>query len=103
MSLIAVFTTVGDEEQARRISRELVQRRLVACAQISPIESFYVWQGGLCQEPEFRLLLKTTAERYAAVEAAIRELHPYELPAIHAVALERVSEPYARWVRDSVA
>jgi periplasmic divalent cation tolerance protein len=102
MSLIAVFTTVGDEEQARRIARELVQRRLAACAQISRIESFYVWQGELCQEGEFRLLLKTTAGNYTATEAAIRELHPYQLPAIHAVALEHVYGPYAQWVADSV-
>lgn len=102
MSLIAVFTTVGTADDARRIARELVQRRLVACAQISPIESLYVWQGALCEEGEFRLLLKTTAGHYTAVETAIRELHPYTLPAIHAVALEPVSEPYAQWVVDSV-
>jgi periplasmic divalent cation tolerance protein len=102
MSLIAVFTTVGDEEQAQHIAREVVQRRLVACAQIEAIESVFYWQGALCQEREFRLLLKTTADNYAAVEAAIHELHPYELPAIHAVALDRVFEPYAQWVIDSV-
>ncbi len=102
MSLIAVFTTAGDEATARRIARELVQRRLVACGQISPIESFYVWRGAPCHENEFRLLLKTTTDQYAAVEAAIRELHPYELPAIHAVTLDHVFEPYGQWVADNV-
>ncbi len=102
MSLIAVFTTVGDEEQAQHIAREMVKRRLVACAQIEAIESVFHWQGALCQEREFRLMLKTTAGNYAAVESAIRELHPYELPAIHAVALDRVFEPYAQWVSDCV-
>ena len=102
MSLIAVFTTVGDEEQAQHLAREMVRRRLAACAQIEAIESVFHWQGKLCQEREFRLMLKTTAGNYDAVEAAIRELHPYELPAIHAVALDRVFERYAQWVSDCV-
>jgi periplasmic divalent cation tolerance protein len=97
-ALLAVYTTIGELEQARELARELVQRRLAACAQICPIESFYHWRGELQNEPEFRLLLKTTAARYADLEAAIRSLHPYELPAIYAVAVVRGSTPYERWV-----
>lgn len=95
---IAVVTTVGSLEDARRIARTLVERRLAACAQISEIESCYRWQGALQQEREYRLLLKTGAQRYAAVEAAILELHPYELPAIHALTLDEVHAPYADWI-----
>jgi periplasmic divalent cation tolerance protein len=98
MKPIAVVTTVASREQAQRIARALVERRLAACAQISEIESIYRWEGALQQEPECRVLLKTVDERYAEVEATLRELHPYELPAIHAFALEHVFEPYARWV-----
>ena len=98
MNLIAVFTTVGSREQARTIADALVLRGLVACAQISQIESVYVWQGALQREPEFRLLLKTTVAQYAAVESAIRELHGYELPAIFAVEVSHAFEPYAAWV-----
>lgn len=98
MKLIAVHTTVSTVEEARKIARTLVERKLVACAQISRIESFYCWNGAVQNEPEFRLLFKTTDARYQAVESAIRELHPYELPAIWAVALARVHEPYAAWV-----
>ena len=100
MTLLAVYTTVGTADQARAMARALVERRLAACAQIEPIESFYAWKGAVQHDPEFRLLLKTTAERYDAVEAAIRELHPYELPAIHAVAVERAHAPYAAWVAE---
>lgn len=98
MKLLAVYTTVATQEQARTIARALVERGLAACVQIGAIESFYRWGGELHDEPEFRLLCKTTDARYDAVEAAIRELHPYELPAIYAVALEHVYEPYAAWV-----
>lgn len=99
MKLIAVLTTIDDREAARRIAREVVERRLAACAQVSEIESFYRWDGALCGEREFRVLFKTTAHAYEAVERAIRELHPYELPAIWAMPVEFVYAPYGEWVR----
>ena len=98
MNLIAVHTTVATLQDARRIAQALVTRKLAACAQISEIESFYVWNGVLQNEPERRILFKTTADRYAAVERAIRELHPYELPAIHAVPIVQASSHYAAWL-----
>lgn len=98
MACIAVVTTVGSLEEAQRLGRALVERRLAACAQIAPIESFYVWNDALCNDREFRLLLKTTEGRYGALEAAIREGHAYELPAIHAERLEPVYPPYAEWI-----
>ncbi len=98
-ALLAVYTTVASRDDAQRIARALVERRLAACAQIEAIESVYRWDGALQQATEFRLLLKTTAAQYPAVEAAIRAMHPYTLPAIHALALEAVYPPYADWVR----
>jgi len=100
MKLLAVYTTVASVDAARRMARALVERRLAACAQIGEIESFYVWQGALANDREFRILFKTTEARVAEVEAAIRELHDYELPAIHAVALEHVHAPYGRWIEE---
>jgi periplasmic divalent cation tolerance protein len=100
---IAIVTTVATREDARRIGTALVERHLAACAQISEIESIYAWQGALQQEPEFRLLLKTTEEHYASVEEAIRKLHPYELPAIHAFAFAHVDAAYAAWIESHCA
>ena len=103
MNLIAIHTTVGTRAQAQHMARTLVERRLAACAEISEIESFYSWKGAIQNEPEFRLVLKTTEARYEAAEAAIVELHPYELPAVHAVPLAHVHGPYARWVEDGTS
>ena len=103
MELIAVFTTVGQMEQARHLARSIVERKLAACAQLSQIESFYDWQGSLRNEPEVRLLFKTTKQNYPALEAAILELHPYDLPAVHAVELSAVHGPYAQWVVENSA
>jgi periplasmic divalent cation tolerance protein len=87
--------------EAQAMARALVERKLAACAQISEIESFYIWDGAVQNEPEFRILFKTTRERYAAVESAIRELHSYALPAIHAFAFERIHAPYEAWIEDN--
>lgn len=95
---IAVVTTVATSAEARAMARALVERKLAACAQICAIESVYQWKGQLHNEQEYRIVFKTTAERYPAIEAAIRELHSYELPAIHAQALEQVYAPYAQWI-----
>jgi periplasmic divalent cation tolerance protein len=100
MTLLAVFTTVASAEAAREIGRALVERKLAACAQITQIESIYSWDGAVQNEAEYRVMFKTTAARYPAIEAAIRELHTYELPAIHAVAVEVAYEPYAAWVEE---
>jgi len=101
MSLLAVFTTTGSRAEAERLATALVEGHLVACAQISEIESRYEWQGALQLEREWRLLLKTTAARYAAVEAAIRALHSYELPAIYALPVAQADAAYAAWVEKS--
>ncbi len=103
MTHIVVLTTVASLEDARTLARTMVERRLAACAQISPIESYYHWHGAVHNEPEFRIAFKTVAERYAHIEAAIRAQHPYELPDIHALSLDHVYAPYAQWVEQATA
>lgn len=98
MKYIAVVTTVATRAEAEAMAKSLVERKLAACAQISEIRSFYVWDGAVQNEPEQRVLFKTTDERYAELEAAIRQLHSYDLPAIHAYALAHVYAPYGEWI-----
>ncbi len=100
MSIIAVFTTIDSLEHARAIAHALVTRKLAACAQISSIKSVYEWQGAVQDDAEYRIVIKTTAERYDEVEAAIVELHTYDLPAIYALAAERAFDPYTDWVTE---
>ena len=102
MTLLAVYTTVASREEALTMAKALVERRLAACAQVSEIESVYRWDGAVRHEPEFRIVFKTVAARYAEVEAAIRELHSYELPAIYALAVEQADPRYAAWVKEEL-
>jgi periplasmic divalent cation tolerance protein len=96
--LIAVVTTVATEDDARRIAKACVERRLAACIQLSHIASLYYWNGQLQEDREVRLLLKTTEARYGELESALRELHPYDLPAIYALEVNKADTAYASWV-----
>jgi periplasmic divalent cation tolerance protein len=96
-----VVTTVGTAEAAHRLARGMVERRLAACAQIGAIDSVYRWQDAVHEDAEFRLLLKTAPDRVDALLAALREQHPYELPALHAWPVAVADPTYAGWVTDS--
>lgn len=86
MPPLLVFCTCPDREVAGRIAHALVGRRLAACVNVLPaVESIYRWQGKLEQATECLLLIKTAADRLEALQAAIIELHPYELPEVLAV------------------
>ncbi|MFG6455631.1 divalent-cation tolerance protein CutA [Roseateles sp. BYS96W] len=96
--LVAVFTTVSTRQQADLLARATVEQRLAACVQIEAIHSTYRWQGEIVNEPEVRLMLKTTQANYAALEVLLRQRHPYEVPAIFALPIAEASAPYAGWV-----
>jgi len=99
MDALVVLTTVATKEDAERLGRALVERKLAACAQIlGPMTSIYRWKGAVQQEPEHLCLLKTRRERFAELEAAIRELHPYETPEIIALPVTAGSAAYLAWL-----
>jgi periplasmic divalent cation tolerance protein len=100
---LQVLTTVGSEEDAERISIALVERRLAACVQtVGPIASRYRWQGKVETAREWQCLAKTEAARYAEIEAAIREIHPYDEPEIVATPIVAGSAGYLAWVSENV-
>jgi periplasmic divalent cation tolerance protein len=99
-----VLSTTGSQEEARRIGRALVERRLAACVNVvGPIESIYRWRGKVEQAAEFLLLMKTTAERIGELQAALRELHSYEVPECIALDISEGSADYLQWIEQSVA
>jgi len=102
MELLAVFTTVPDAASAAQLARAAIDRGLAACVQQDSVHSTYQWQGQLQSEPEVRLLFKTTAAAWPALQALIAQLHPYEVPAIYALPVPHASAGYAQWVAQQV-
>lgn len=96
---LIVLTNLPDEASARALAEHLVDARLAACVNLlAPCTSVYRWQGAIERATEVPLLIKTTAAAYAALEAAIRARHPYELPEIVAVPVVLGLPDYLRWV-----
>ena len=99
MATLLVFTNLPDRSAAERIADMLVEKRLAACVNIlAPCRSVYRWKGAVQRDEEHPLLMKTTGERYPALEEALRAAHPYELPEIIAVPVERGLPAYLDWV-----
>jgi periplasmic divalent cation tolerance protein len=96
---IVIITTVGTEEQANLLAQELVERRHSCCVNILPIQrSVYRWQGKICTDSEFMLVIKALATEYDAIEKAIGELHSYDLPEILAFEISRGEAGFLAWI-----
>ena len=99
MGTLLVLTNLPDRAAAERLAESLIAQRLAACVNIlSPCRSVYRWKNAVQHDEEHPMLVKTTAERYPALEQAIRAGHPYELPEIIAVPVERGLGAYLDWV-----
>lgn len=98
-AILLVQTNCPDGETAARLAAALVDERLAACANVlAPCASIYRWQGEVKMATETPLLLKTAADRYPALEARLRALHPYEVPEIVAWEAARGLPDYLHWV-----
>ena len=100
---IVVLCTVPTLETAERIAQAVVERRLAACVNVVPgLVSIYRWKGALQRDEERLLIVKTRAERFEALRAAIVELHPYEVPEVVALPVIAGHAPYLTWLDESV-
>lgn len=96
---LVVITTLPDEEAARKLAASLVGERLAACVNVlAGCTSIYRWKGAVEEAQEVPVLIKTNYERYPALEAAIRRLHPYEVPEIIALRVVDGLPEYLAWV-----
>ena len=99
MDTLIVLSNLPDRTAALDLAEKLVQRRMAACVNVlAECTSVYRWRGKIETAAEVPILIKTTAERYPALEQAIRELHPYELPEIVAVPIREGLSGYLQWV-----
>jgi periplasmic divalent cation tolerance protein len=99
---VIAFSTFPDVETARKISRELVDTGLVACANIIPaVESIYYWKEKVETSAESLAIFKLTAARYSEFESRLRALHPYDVPEVVRLNITGGSVDYLRWIGES--
>jgi periplasmic divalent cation tolerance protein len=98
-----VLTTAGSHEEAQKIARQLVDRRLAACVNILPqIESIYRWQGKVENATEWLLIIKTEIGIFDRLQEAIKELHSYDLPECIMLDVAGGSVPYLEWIKENI-
>ena len=101
---IQVMTTVAGREEAEKMARHLLAARLAACVQlVGPVTSFFWWQGRIDSAGEYLCIIKSSSQLYKKIEAAIKEIHPYEVPEILAVPVVAGGPEYLRWLATELA
>ena len=96
-----VLCTLPASDAGAQLARTLVEEKLAACVNLTPVRSLYSWEGKLCDDPEQLAVIKTTRERFDALAARILALHPYKCPEIVALPVQAGHEPYLAWVAAS--
>lgn len=97
-SYCVIITTFPNERSAKDVTYLLLEKKLAACVQMNAIQSFYHWEGSLCEEPEQCLVIKTRSSLFEAIQTLLLEYHPYELPEIIQIPIERGLEAYLDWL-----
>ncbi len=98
-----VLVTYPDEGTAAKISRDLVDRRMAACANIFPVRSIYRWKEEVLDEPEVAVIYKIASSDFEAFKDAVVRLHPYEVPCVVRYDIAEGHAPYLEWITGSTA
>lgn len=101
---ILVLSTCGTAEEAERLGRQLIEKRLAACVNVIPgAKSIYRWQGEIEDAPETLLLIKSRRSLFDAVRMELEKSHSYEVPEVVAVAIVEGSLGYLSWLEKELA
>jgi len=98
MEGVFVYTTFPDWESAKKVVRELLERKLIVCANMKEHVAMYWWEGRIEEGTEIGVILKTEVSRWKALRDALRELHPYEVPLIARIDLDKLNREYVEWM-----
>ncbi|MEM8908863.1 MAG: divalent-cation tolerance protein CutA [Bacteroidota bacterium] len=101
MSFIAVYITHGTENAAQKITDYLLQKKLIACANIFPINSMYWWQEKIAQDKEWVSIVKTIPENWDLLQREVEAIHPYSVPCIMKIEVS-ANTAYEAWIRQEV-
>ena len=99
MSFIIIYVTHENKQEAQKISDYLLNRKLIACSNLIPIEACYWWQGKIDSSNEIVSILKTRTEHWDKVKSEIEKIHPYDVPCIIKIEVE-ANKVYEEWIRE---
>lgn len=100
MRAIAIYTTTSSKKEAKKLAARLCEKGLAACVQIHPIQSMYQWNGAMCNEREFTMIIKTRKSHYKKVKKYLLKHHSYDTPQIYAHTLRKPHKDYLQWIYD---
>lgn len=95
---IFVYVTTVDEEEASKIAKHLLNKKLIACANFFPMKSVYNWEGKVNEDNEVVLLLKTIEEKFSILKEEIKKIHSYDTPCIAKIPVS-FNEEYSEWLK----
>jgi len=101
MSFTIIYITHPDEVTASQISNELLDAKLIACANIFPMSSMYFWKGEIQKEGEFISIVKTHKRKLAEILSMVENIHPYGVPCILHFKV-KANKAYENWIKESV-
>ena len=100
---IVIFVTVGNSNDAAVLAKSLVEKRLAACVNLLPgVASWYWWEGKVTEDQEVLLMMKTSRDKFAAIEKEVLRLHSYAVPEVIALQIVEGSKNYLNWIEESV-
>ncbi len=97
-----VLVTTASEQEAEAIANALVEQRLAACVACTPVRSIYRWQGQVCRDQEWQLIIKTNLKGFENLRAKIQDLHSYDVPEIIALPIVAGQSAYLDWIVEQV-
>jgi len=99
-----IMVTASSREEAEKIATRLLERKLIACANIlGPVSSRFWWQGKIDSAEEYMIFMKTKRELFDQVADNVKQLHSYEVPEIIALPIVEGAKPYLEWINSSLA
>jgi periplasmic divalent cation tolerance protein len=99
--MISIYITFKDEKEAMEIGKHLLTKKLVACVNIFPIKSMYLWQGKIKEENEVGMLSKAPKQNFEKIKDEVKKMHSYDIPCIVSWSVEHKDEAFHNWVMDS--
>lgn len=99
MKPILIYSTAPDEDTAKKIATTLLEKNLIACANIIPkMQSVYRWENKIENSTECILILKTFASYFQDIQDAYKSLHPYQVPCLMSIPIDQINDSYLNWM-----